>query len=627
MTTLSTESKPLLTRTIRQLTPTLVSQIAAGEVIDRPAAVVRELVENSLDAGANHIEMRIRQGGTSEIQVTDNGSGIASDQLHLALEHHATSKVASLTELTQCTTLGFRGEALASINSVARLSLFSRTKQDSHGWEYADHMSAPKPAAMAPGTSILVRDIFANIPARRKFLRNQTTEWRHIHQVVRKLALVRFDCAWKLSHNGRTMLDLKQATNATEMAQRVAMLVSDDFMQNALIIDTAAGNMHLSGWISLPTFHRARGDMQYLYVNNRPVRNATIAHAIQHGYRDTLFHQRYPAYVMMLELEHGSVDHNVHPAKQEIRLRSDRLVHDFIAGSVAGVLATSNQGKATNIQDLIKPGNHSGSRQNHPAPATGQASLEHFRQLSLTPSRIEESQINYPAWNMQQTADSNSSNPGAVSTAAVDYPLGHALGQLHNIYIVAQNTSGLVVVDMHAAHERIVYERLKHSLHSGKPRVQRLLFPEICDLSLQQAEALVEMQANCERMGLIYSRMAPQQIRVEAVPAQTGGFNLKQLIESLADNYLSTGDWNSPANGQNNGDAPVDDLTELIYERLADCACKAAIKAGRTLTLAEMNALLRDIEHTERSSQCNHGRPTWVSLPIQQLDKLFMRGR
>jgi len=636
MTTASSDSQPAAQqvsrqktsqhRPIQRLSPTLISQIAAGEVIDRPASVVRELIENSLDAGANRIEIHARQGGISEIQIIDNGSGMEREQLPLALEHHATSKVASFDELMHCATLGFRGEALASINSVARLTLFSRCANDSHGWEFASHLPQPRAASMPYGAKVLVRDLFASIPARRKFLRNEATEWRHIHQVVRKLALAHDACAWKLSHNGRVLLDLPVADTAEAMHARLAELISPAFVDNALLIDTVSGDMHLSGWIGLPTFSRARADMQYLFVNQRPVRNATLAHAISHGYRDTLYHQRYPAYVLMLELERDAVDHNVHPAKQEIRLRSGRMAHDFISGAIANVLGGHGKSQSVHLAELAgqdgplnSHANRSTARsfgdfpswpatRNQPRRANPAQALEDFRNLSLPHQEVAESAANY-------------SQVQAQPPEGDDYPLGHALAQMHQIYILAQNAKGLVLVDMHAAHERILYERLKTALSKGKPRTQQLLFPEGVRLSLQQTESLMEIEQACARMGLIFHRVAPQQVRVEAVPAQAGRFNLQQLIESLADSRLGA-DQHDLEPGKE-----ADQLTELLYERLADCACKAAVKAGSNLSLAEMNALLRDMEATERSGQCNHGRPTWVQLPLQQIDRLFKRGR
>ena len=616
-------------RAIARLTPTLISQIAAGEVIDRPASIVRELIENSLDAAASSIHIQIRQGGISEIRISDNGTGIAHDQMDLALEHHATSKVTSFDELMQCHTLGFRGEALASIDSVARVTLSSRCADDEHGWEYNRHYDAPKAHSMSFGTTITVRDLFAAIPARKKFLRNESTEWRHIYQVVRKLALVHHHCAWKLLHNGKVMLDLPPANDTDRLHARVAELVSYDFVDNALLIDVVGSNMHLCGWIGLPTFSRARGDMQYLFVNQRPIRNTTLSHAINHGYRDTLYHQRYPAYVLMLNMDCDAVDHNVHPAKQDIRLRSAQTVHDFIAKAIAQALASNTRSQAVDTAQIAvtPPARHtqpspqpaydqrytSNQQLGRSAPKSGQA-LSDFEQLALTMPKLDEAAADYLTTKVDSATTTN-------SVPQPDHPLGFAIAQLHNIYILAQNAQGLVVVDMHAAHERILYEALKANFARSTPRTQQLLFAQDVQLSVAQTETLAERSDACAQMGLVFRRIGPQHIRVEAIPAGVR-VDIPELMQLLADSRLDDG-FGEVASSNNT----AHELQDLIYERMADCACKAAIKAGDNLTIDAMNALLRSMEQTERSGQCNHGRPTWVQLPLHHLDTLFKRGR
>ena len=585
-----------MNRPIHILPDQLINQIAAGEVVERPASVVKELIENSLDAGARRIEVEVEQGGLSLIRVRDDGGGIAREQLALAVQRHATSKIASLEDLEKVASLGFRGEALPSILSVSRFSLTSRTSDDEHGWRLQGEgrVSAAKaePLAHPLGTTIEVRDLFFNTPARRKFMRAESTEFRHIDQLVRRVALARSDTAFVLRHNDRKTQDLRAALTDREREARLAALTDEEFLGNALRLDESRLGLRLWGWIALPSFSRGQPDLQYLYVNGRMVRDKLLGHALRRAYADVLHSTRYPAYVLYLELDPAAVDVNVHPAKAEVRFRESSKVHDFLFGAV-----------------------HQAIRRVRPDPAqhhgvsfveTAAGPLSSQPAFNYTPARFS---AGLP---LNEAAKSAYGPLPATSSGS----LGQPIAQLHGIYILAQNERGLLVVDMHAAHERVLYERIKRQLAEGGVPSQNLLVPEAVSLTEDLADEAERRRSDFSRMGLLLDRSGPRTLTVRGVPPllakQDIGELLRGWLSGAAERDIST-HFSEPLDAQ--------------HRVLADMACKSAIKANRSLTLAEMDALLRDMEQTELSNQCNHGRPTWVQVEMAELDRLFLRGR
>jgi DNA mismatch repair protein MutL len=581
---------------IRVLPEQLINQIAAGEVVERPAAAVKELVENSLDAGAARIEIEAELGGLSRIQVRDDGCGIARDELKLALERHATSKIGSLAELEHVGTLGFRGEALPSILSVSRLTLTSRCAGQPHGWRVggagALDSAAPQPIAHPPGTTIEVRDLFFNTPARRKFMRSDSTEFRHLAQGVRRIALARFEIAFTLSHGGRRVLDLPPALADAARAQRVTQLTDPEFLGNAIFLDEARLGMRLYGWIALPSFSRPQADLQHLYVNGRAVRDKLLGHALRRAYADVLHSTLYPAYVLYLELDPAGVDVNVHPAKTEVRFRESAKVHDFLFGAV-----------------------HQAIRRVRPDPEQ-----HHHVQLSDTPAVPAPQGFTQSGFSYAQSALAAPLRameaPARFEAAATELPLGQAVAQVHGIFILAQNNRGMVLVDMHAAHERVLYERFKRALAEGGIVSQALLVPVPVSLAEDEADQAETNRARFVKLGLELDRSGPATVLVRAVPPLLADGDIASLVRSLL---------RGAAEQESRGHfSEIVDAQERV---LADMACRAAIRKGRMLTQPEMNALLRDMEQTERSGQCSHGRPTWVQLDLAELDRLFLRGR
>ncbi|MGH8443543.1 MAG: DNA mismatch repair endonuclease MutL [Nevskiaceae bacterium] len=591
---------------IQVLPEQLVNQIAAGEVVERPAAVVKELVENSLDAGARRIEVEAELGGLTRIQVRDDGRGIARDELALALTRHATSKIASLADLERVRSLGFRGEALPSILSVSRLSLVSRAGEDTHGWRVGGEGglsgAAAEPAPHPAGTTVEVRDLFFNTPARRKFMRAESTEFRHVDQALRRIALARFDTTFALRHGARKVLDLPVAATAGAQAQRVAQVTDEAFLANTLELDESRLGLRLRGWIALPSFSRAQPDLQYFYVNGRPVRDKLVGHALRRAYADALHSTRFPAFVLYLELDPARVDVNVHPAKVEVRFRDASVVHGFIFGGVHQALRR------------VRP-DPSSHHQVHVDRATGEIrGQDSFRygpgvygqgirlgEAAPDPSDFAE---------VRQERGAGAASPGSE-----EHPLGHALAQLNGILILAENRRGLVLVDMHAAHERVLYERLKQQLRSGSVVSQTLLVPVVVAVPEDVAEQAEAQRESLRQLGLDLDRAGPQTLTVRAVPPLLADSDLAAFVQSL----LGTVEQDSHRH--------FADLVEAQQRVLADMACRAAVRAGRELTLAEMDALLRDMERTELSGQCNHGRPTWVQVTQEELDRLFLRGR
>lgn len=626
---------------IRPLSPELINQIAAGEVIDRPASVVKELVENSLDAGATRVDVDIEAGGARLIRVRDNGAGIDPDELPLAVASHATSKIGSFDDLECVATMGFRGEALASVSSVARFALTSR-QADAHTAFRIEvdggSLREARPAQHPPGTSVEVRDLFYNVPARRKFLRAERTEFNHIDDLLKTLALAREGIEFRLSHNGKPVRLLRAAADEQAALERVAQVLGDDFAGHSLRVDHQAAGMRLYGWVGLPTASRSQADQQYFYVNGRMVRDRTVAHAVRQAYADVLFHGRHPAFVLFLELDPQGVDVNVHPAKHEVRFREQRLVHDFLFRTLHEALAQTRAGNIASqpVAPLAgtfggAPGSsdESGAAVGYRQAWRGQvplslgareAPLAGYAALAGAAGAAGATRASAPAAlaDFPGMPGRGSAVPTAVSEAGGEDdaeipPLGYALAQLKSIFVLAENAHGMILVDMHAAHERITYERLKHARAAQDLRSQLLLVPLALSVSEREAAAAEEHADALAAWGLELSRSGPQSVTVRRVPALLEGADVGQLTRDVLGELAQHGHSRR--------------LEELENELLSTMACHGSVRAGRRLSLAEMNALLRDMEVTERSGQCNHGRPTWVQLSMQELDRLFNRGR
>lgn len=635
---------------IQLLSPRLANQIAAGEVVERPASVVKELLENSLDAKATQLDVDIEQGGVRQIKIRDNGVGIEKDDLSLALSRHATSKILTLDDLESVKTLGFRGEALASISSVSRLLLTSKTalalEASRVEAEGKDMTAEVRPASHPDGTTIEVRDLFFNTPARRKFLRTEKTEFSHLEEVVKRLALSRYDVGFRLNHNGKPIYDLRPVQDQMHAEHRLAALLGKKFVENALTLDVEAAGLRLWGWIGLPTFSRSQADLQYFFVNGRVVKDKLVAHAVRQAYRDVLYNGRHPTFVLYLELDPATVDVNVHPTKHEVRFRDGRLVHDFLFSKIHKVLAdvrpTSDQhldtanASVTNIQDVIKDqsrlslsyGAHNGFSStpgesqyttSSPTRLTNVASSDVSEQLKTMAS------MSSLAQSMAGLHDSETINPltGEIITQTnhsfvkednVDIPpLGYAIAQLHGIYILSQNQHGLVVVDMHAAHERVLYERMKNAFYKKNIASQPLLVPLNVCVSSSEADVVEESARVFDSFGFKVERSGLESVMVRAVPV----ILIQSDIEGLVRDVISDMSMNGTS----------DLLEARANELMASMACHGSIRANRKLTTTEMNTLLRDMEITERSGQCNHGRPTWTQMSLSDLDKLFLRGR
>ncbi|MBU3736101.1 MAG: DNA mismatch repair endonuclease MutL [Methylobacterium sp.] len=581
----------------------LISQIAAGEVVERPASALKELLENSLDAGADDISVSLQQGGVKQLRVSDNGGGIAPDELALALTRHATSKIASLDDLERVASLGFRGEALASIASVSRTSLTSRIAAERHAWRVSAEgggIGRREPAALDAGTIVDVSDLYYNTPARRKFLKTEATEFGHCEEALRRAALSRPQAAFLLQHNGRAQLRLAAAAPQ----KRFADVLGEEFAAEALLLDESAAGLRLWGMAARPAYSRLSRDAQYFYVNGRFIRDKLVAHAIRQAYQDVLHHERHPAFVLFFELDPALVDVNVHPTKTEVRFRDSQAVHRFIFHSLHKALAGA-AGVAPEIPRPALPTAGSGF------PAGGYAAYQ-----AQMPLRASEGVGFYQALFGQESSGQPPQPeqlPPAGEGRAEDYPLGFALGQLHGIYVLAQNASGLVVVDMHAAHERIMYERLKNALDQQAIAMQPLLLPLSFQADRLEVATVEEQGAVLRALGFELAVLSPATLAVRAVPAMLQDADAVALARAVL------------ADLREFGGSRV--LSERRNEMLATMACHAAVRANRSLTLTEMNALLRDMEATERSDQCNHGRPTWFQVSISDLDKMFMRGK
>ncbi len=615
---------------IQLLSPRLANQIAAGEVVERPASVIKELLENSLDSGATRIEVDVEQGGVKLLRVRDDGCGIPADDLPLALARHATSKIRDLEDLERVMSLGFRGEALASISSVSRLTLTSRTADAAEAWqvetEGRDMEARVQPAAHPVGTSVEVRDLFFNTPARRKFLRTEKTEFDHLQEVIKRLALARFDVAFHLRHNGKVILALHPANDPASRGRRVASVCGPAFLEQALPVEIERNGLHLWGWVGLPTFSRSQADLQYFYVNGRMVRDKLVAHAVRQAYRDVLFNGRHPTFVLFLDVDPAVVDVNVHPTKHEVRFRDNRMVHDFLYGTLHRAL-----GDVRPEDQLAAPASV--------AQVTGRDAGEFAGQneMSLAASVLEQPQ-SQAAWRgvgagYQAPRSLPTGNVSEVQGAYREFfsplaeasatalpesqddvpPLGYALAQLKGVYILAENAQGLVLVDMHAAHERIMYERLKTAMASEGLRGQPLLVPESIAVSQREADCAEEHARWFQMLGFELQRLGPESLAIRQIPSLLKQAEATRLVQDVLADLLEYG--------------TSDRIQAHLNELLGTMACHGAVRANRRLTLPEMNGLLRDMEQTERSGQCNHGRPTWTQLGMGDLDKLFLRGR
>ena len=592
---------------IHPLEPQLINQIAAGEVVERPASVLKELLENSLDAGSSKIEIDIEEGGKRLIRVRDNGHGIHREDLALALSRHATSKIASLADLERVSSLGFRGEALPSIASVSRLVVQSRTVAEASGWQVKgdgrEKTAAPEPVPHLPGTTIEVRDLFHNVPARRKFLRTENTEQKHLEGIVQRIALSRPELELLVRRKRKVLYHLRPAQSEAQQLERVKVLLGESFAQQLIGFDHSGAGLRLYGWIAEPSFSRSQADMQFFFVNGRSVRDKLLAHAVRQAYQDVLYHGRQPAFVLYLELQPETVDVNAHPAKHEVRFRESRLVHDFLFRTVHQVLAD------------LRPAADQQPPRLPPTPAPAYGHDQHHRQSGMT-LQVNEQLSHYHRLHGGVPAAASAplfEQPETQPEPQPVPPLGFALAQLKGVYILAENEQGLILVDMHAAHERISYEHLKRSYQEDGIRSQPLLVPLTLAVNRQEADEAEQRQAWFATLGFEIDRHGPEQLLVRQVPALLADVDIEALVRDVLSDCHSHGHSRR--------------IEETINESLSTMACHGSVRANRSLTIQEMNALLRDMERTERSGQCNHGRPTWVQIDLQQLDALFLRGR
>lgn len=613
---------------IRLLSPRLANQIAAGEVVERPASVVKELLENSIDAGATRLDVEVEEGGVKLMRVRDNGVGLSKDDLPLALSRHATSKIYELDDLEAVGTLGFRGEALASISSVSRLLITgNQSDNPSEGWsarsEGRDMATELMPAPHPRGATVEVRDLFFNTPARRKFLRTEKTEFSRLEEVVKRLALAHFDIAFSLSHNGRAIHQWRACNSRIEQERRLGQICGNAFLENSLYVEVERAGLKLWGWVALPAFSRSQADLQHFYVNGRAIRDKLVTHAVRQAYQDVLFHGRHPAYVLYLELDPATVDVNVHPTKHEVRFRDSRLVHDFLFRTLHHALADVRP------QDQMQP------QEASPAPEVAGASSGVFGPQSAlglatpgqaTPQVLDSQPASHwqnarpaPQALQQQMQSYGALHPSPAPAQSLPDtpedmpPLGFAIAQLKGVYILAENAQGLVVVDAHAAHERITYERMKAAFDAEGLRAQPLLVPESIPVSEKEADLAEEHAQIFDNLGFGIERAGPETLLIRQIPVILGQARVEQLVRDVLSDLSEHGS--------------SERIRHHINEILATMACHGSVRANRKLTIPEMNALLRDMEATERSGQCNHGRPTWFLQSMDALDKLFLRGQ
>lgn len=616
---------------IRLLSQRLANQIAAGEVVERPASVIKELLENSLDAGSSQLDVEIEGGGIRLLRVRDNGCGIAKDELALALSRHATSKIYELDDLEAVATLGFRGEALASISSVARLVLTSNNGEGGSAWavqaEGRDMATELTPAAHPKGTCVEVRDLFFNTPARRKFMRTEATEYSRIDDVIKRLAMSRFNVGFSLKNNGKLVHQWRPAANQQDQERRVGQICGPAFMDNALYLDMAAAGLRLWGWVALPTFSRSQADLQHFYVNGRTIKDKLVGHAIRQAYQDVLYHGRHPAFVLFLELDPLSVDVNVHPTKHEVRFRDSRLVHDFLFRSLHKALADVRPQADTAPAKAPQNTPLTQNQEQDALPLQAPSRLEAYPQVASFNQAQNPSAGN---WSVATASASSVAEDfrlykDFIAPSAIDLqqavtppgdeipPLGFALAQLKGIYILAENSQGLVLVDMHAAHERITYERLKLQYQQMGIAAAPLLVPVSVAVSEKEASCAEDSAEILQVLGFRLERAGPETLLIRQVPVVLQKADPTQLIRDLLADLLTHGRSSR--------------VEEAMNQVLSTMACHGSVRASRRLSIPEMNALLRDMEATERSGQCNHGRPTWTQLSLGQLDSLFMRGQ
>lgn len=625
----------LQTSQIQKLSPRLANQIAAGEVVERPASVIKELLENSIDAGATQLDVEIEAGGVKLMRVRDNGCGILKDDLSLALSRHATSKILQLDDLEAVKTLGFRGEALASISSVSRLTLSSNTLPESGGWsvsaEGREMETKITPAAHPRGSTVEVRDLFFNTPARRKFMRTEKTEFNRIEDIIKRLALSRFEIGFTLKNNGRVIHNWRPALSQAEKERRTAHICGPAFIENALFLEMERAGMRLWGWVANPTFSRSQADMQHFYVNGRAIRDRLVTHAVKQAYQDVLYHGRHPAFVLYVELDPANVDVNVHPTKHEVRFRDGRLVHDFIFSSLHKALAdirpdseiydSSPSAGSTEPALAMEPtqGSMGFGVSAQGAGASGSSPFNSgfnpAPNSSLNPSASVSEQVShYSALVNPPGGGAAQSRPVLDDLGDSDVPpLGFAIAQVKGVFILAENTGGLVIVDMHAAHERITYERLKCQFAEQSLQSQPLLVPQSIAISEKEANCAEDNLEVFTSIGFGLERAGPETILIRQVPVALYKSDVENLVRDVLSDLIEFGSSKR--------------IEENINALLSTMACHGSVRANRQLTLPEMNALLRDMEATERSGQCNHGRPTWTQMSMTELDKLFMRGQ
>lgn len=640
---------------ISLLSPRLANQIAAGEVVERPASVIKEVLENSLDAGATQLDVEIEAGGVKLMRVRDNGLGIAQDDLALALARHATSKIQDLDDLEAVATLGFRGEALASISSVSRLELTSRHHRAEHAWtvkaEGRDMQTQVVPAAHPVGTTVEVRDLFFNTPARRKFLRKDNTEYGRVEDVLKRLALSRFGVGFSLKNNGRVVHSWRPADSQAEQERRVAQICGPAFMSSTVHVDIERAGLRLWGWVALPTFSRSQADLQHFFVNGRAIKDKLVTHAVRQAYQDVLYHGRHPAYVLYLEVDPATVDVNVHPTKHEVRFRDGRLVHDFIFRSLHKALAdvrpeagtapttAAATGVVPSIEEQAQPQPSQSALDLNPAQRTAQPMYTQqpaynagaevgsngFESRGYAPKPVNldaampvnEQIAAYAHLTQNPLPQNQSGQPASLNELAAGDstvpPLGFAIAQLKGIYILAENANGLIVVDTHAAHERITYESMKVQCAANGIQSQPLLVPQSLAVSEKEANYAEENTSLFSQLGFEIQRAGPESLVIKQVPVMLNRADVEVLVRDVLSDLIEFG--------------MSERIQHKMNEILGTMACHGSVRANRKLTIPEMNALLRDMEATERSGQCNHGRPTWTQLTLHELDSLFMRGQ
>ncbi len=626
---------------IFQMPNQLINQIAAGEVVERPASVVKELLENSLDAGATKIEIDIEQGGSKLIRVKDNGKGIHKDDLALALSRHATSKIRSLDDLEHIQSLGFRGEALPSIASISRMSIISR-QANAEGFKVLgqDEVTAEvSPAAHGFGSTIEVRDLFYNVPARRKFLRTEKTEFNHLEDIIKRIVLSHFNIEVNLNHNQRLIKSWRAANDQKTKELRIAEVCGKAFIDQSKSLEFAAANLKCHGWIALPAFSRSQADMQYFFVNGRIIRDKLVTHAIRQAYQDVLYHGRHPAYVLFLQLDPTMVDVNAHPTKHEVRFRESRLVHDFLFRGINKVLADikpadikadhdsksllPTQTELARISELESVTESFGSALNRSSEAVSSGrlspSVSGTSQSRYSTNRPTQKHLSFQVneqikafENLSRGLQNNDSQLNENVTEEIP-PLGFAIAQLHGIYILSQTSNGLVIVDMHAAHERITYERMKRQFGQGDLASQPLLVPIGLNLSDKEVELAIEQSAIFNELGFELDRSGPESMLIRQVPVILARADAETLVRDVLSDLLVHG--------------TSERIRHAINDVLSTMACHGSVRANRQLSISEMNALLRDMEITDRSGQCNHGRPTWTEFNLGEIDKWFMRGQ